>query len=206
MLNRYARGAVTRVMTPVARGLLRAGVSPDVVTLLGTLGVCVGAFAFFPRGQLFLGALVIALFSLSDLLDGTMARLSGRPTHWGAFLDSTLDRVGDAAIFGGLVLWYAGRGSNDVLAVAALYCLVAGALVSYAKARAEGLGMTCDIGFAERAERLLIILSATGLTGLGLRYADAVGLWVLAVASTVTLFQRVVFVRRQTLERPTSPR
>ncbi len=206
MLNRYARGVVNRVMTPVARGLLRAGVSPDVVTLLGTLGVCAGALVLFPRGQLLLGALVITVFSFSDLLDGTMARLSGRPTRWGAFLDSTLDRIGDAAIFGGLVLWYTGRGNSDLLAAVALYCLITGALVSYAKARAEGLGMTCDVGFAERAERLLIILVATGLAGLGAPYVDAAGLWVLAIASTVTLLQRVLFVRRQALRQPTLPR
>ena len=140
MLNRYARAFFTKVMTPLARALLRAGVSPDVVTLIGTLGVCVGALAFYPRGEFVLGTLVVTAFVFSDLVDGTMARLSARTSRWGAFLDSTLDRVADAVLFGALVLWYAGDGADLLLAGVALWCLVSGSVTSYAKARAEGLG------------------------------------------------------------------
>jgi phosphatidylglycerophosphate synthase len=104
MLNKYARVFFTRVLTPVARGLVRLGVSPDVVTLLGTFGVCAGALAFYPRGEFFWGTVVITAFVFSDLVDGTMARMTERSSRWGAFLDSTLDRLGDAAIFGGLAL------------------------------------------------------------------------------------------------------
>jgi hypothetical protein len=96
MLNRFARALFTRLLTPLARLLLGWGVSPDVVTAIGTLGVCVGALAFYPRGELLVGTLFITAFVFSDLVDGTMARLSGRSTPWGAFLDSTLDRIGDA--------------------------------------------------------------------------------------------------------------
>jgi CDP-diacylglycerol---glycerol-3-phosphate 3-phosphatidyltransferase len=183
----------------VARGLVRAGVSPDVVTIIGTLGVIAGALAFYPNGNFFVGTLVISAFVFSDLIDGTMARMTQRSSTWGAFLDSTLDRLGDAAVFGGLVLWFAGDGDDLLLAGVALYDLVAGAAVSYAKARAEGLGMTADVGIAERADRLVAILLATGLSGLGVPYILEATLWVLAVASTVTIGQRILVVRRQAL-------
>ena len=200
MLNRYARAFFTKVLTPVARLLLRAGVGPDAVTIIGTLGVCVGALAFYPRGEFFVGTLVITAFVFSDMIDGAMARMSGRSSTWGAFLDSTLDRIGDGAVFGGLVLWFAAE-QNILMASLALWCLVVGSVVSYARARAEGLGMTANVGVAERADRLVAILVATGLDGLGVPYVQALALWLLAVASLVTVVQRVVVVRRQALAR-----
>jgi CDP-diacylglycerol--glycerol-3-phosphate 3-phosphatidyltransferase len=139
MLNRFARALFTRLFTPVARLLLRWGISPDVVTLVGTLGVSAGALIFYPRGEFVIGTLVITAFVFSDMIDGIMARMSGRSSAWGAYLDSTLDRVGDAAVFGGLVLYYAGPGDQQVMATLALACLVLGSVVSYARARAEGL-------------------------------------------------------------------
>lgn len=197
MLNRYVRALVTRALTPVARLLLRWGVSPDVVTLVGTLGVCVGALGFYPRGEFLWGTLVIVAFVFSDLVDGTMARLSERSSRWGAFLDSTLDRIADAAVFAGILLWYAGDGGDLPLVALALWCLVSGAVVSYAKARAEGLGMTANVGVAERAERLVVVLAAAGLHGLGVPYVLAGGLWLLAVGAAVTVAQRMGAVRRQ---------
>lgn len=202
MLNRYARAFFTKVFTPLARLLLRLGVSPDVVTLVGTLGVCVGALAFYPRHEFFWGTIVITAFVFSDTLDGIMARMSGRSGNWGAYLDSTLDRVGDAAIFGGLVLWYAGDGNDTLLAALALACLILGSVVSYSKARAEGLGMTANVGIAERADRLVAVLAATGLVGLGVpEILLTVVLALLAVASLITVCQRVLTVRRQALSR-----
>lgn len=198
MLNIHARATATRVVTPLAQRLLRAGVSPDAVTVLGTLGVSAGALLFYPRGEFFVGTLVITAFVFSDLVDGTMARLSRRSSSWGAFLDSTLDRVADAAIFVGLALWFAGDGDDDLLLAVTLYVLVAGGLVSYARARAEGLGLRADVGIAERAERLIVILVATGLDGLGVPFIQAFGLWLLAAAATVTVLQRAWEVRRQT--------
>jgi CDP-diacylglycerol--glycerol-3-phosphate 3-phosphatidyltransferase len=198
MLARYAKAFFNRLFTPLARGLLALGVSPDVITWLGTLGVSASAFAFYPRGDFFVGTLVITAFVFSDTLDGTMARLSGRSSDWGAFLDSTLDRVADASVFGALVLWFAGRGHDPWLAGVTLVCLIGGAVVSYAKARAEGLGMTANVGIAERSERLVTALVATGLSGLfGVRWIQAVGLWVLAVATLITVAQRMIEVRRQ---------
>jgi CDP-diacylglycerol--glycerol-3-phosphate 3-phosphatidyltransferase len=199
MLNRFARTSITRLFTPIARGLLRLGISADAVTILGTLGVCIGALAFYPRGEFLVGTLVITAFVFSDNVDGIMARLSGHQSSWGAFLDSVLDRVGDAAIFAGLALWFAGTGDSLRLTALCLVCLALGAVVSYAKARAEGLGYTADVGIAERADRLVAVLVTTGLVGwfdLPVVVLEAV-LWLLAVASLWTVVQRVGTVRQQ---------
>jgi CDP-diacylglycerol--glycerol-3-phosphate 3-phosphatidyltransferase len=206
MLNRFARALFTRLFTPVARFLLRLGVSPDVVTLVGTLGVSAGGLIFFPRGQLFVGTMVIVAFVFSDTIDGIMARMSDRSSSWGAYLDSTLDRVGDAAVFGGLVLYFSGTGDSQLGVVLALLCLVLGSLVSYARARAEGLGMRADVGIAERSDRLVAILLVTGFVGIGVpQVVLIVVLGLLAGASLVTVIQRILFVRQQALSRvPTS--
>ncbi|MEU8177795.1 phosphatidylinositol phosphate synthase [Microbispora hainanensis] len=201
MLN-ILRPAVTRVMTPLGRALARWGISPDVITTIGTLGVVASALAFYPLGHLFAGTLVITFFVLADLLDGVLARMTGKGSTWGAFLDSTLDRLGDASIFSGLILYFVLKDEPEiVLAVVALFCLVAGTLVSYAKARAEGLGMTANVGIAERGERLVVVLVAAGLSGLGVPYVLAAGLWLLAAASAVTVVQRMVHVYRQAVVR-----
>ncbi|MBV9291357.1 MAG: CDP-alcohol phosphatidyltransferase family protein [Frankiales bacterium] len=206
MLGIHARGHVNRVSEPIARRLAAMGVTPDALTIIGTIGVSAGALAFYPRGQFFVGTLVITAFVFSDMLDGAVARVRGTSGAWGAFLDSTLDRIGDGAIFGALALWYAGRGHSPTMCAVALYDLVAGAVTSYAKARAESLGMTCNVGIAERGERLLAILVLTGLSGLfdvpELRRA---GLWALAVATTITVVQRIVEVRRQSRAVPQQP-
>jgi CDP-diacylglycerol--glycerol-3-phosphate 3-phosphatidyltransferase len=197
MLNRF-RDVFARVFSPVARFLLRLGVSPDTVTVVGTLGVCGGALVFFPRGQLLVGVLVITAFVFSDTVDGHMARISGRSSKWGAFLDSTLDRFGDAAIFGGLAMYYVGPGDSDNLAALAMYCLVMGSITSYARARAESLGMEAKGGIAERADRLVAILVMTGLSAIfDVPILIPLTLGVLAVASTVTVVQRIMLVRSQ---------
>ncbi len=203
MLNVKVRPAAARVVNPVARWLAGHGVSPDTITIIGTLGVMGGALGFFPRGEWFWGTMVVTAFVFSDMLDGAVARYTGRTGVWGAFLDSTLDRFGDAAVFGGIALFYAGRGHNLMLCAVALACLVFGSLTSYIKARAEGLGLRCDVGFAERSERLIIMLVCTGFSGLldqdWLRIA---AMWFLAGATLFTVGQRLVFVRNQALAAP----
>lgn len=188
------RPALARVLIPVGEALARTPITPNAITITGTAGVVAGALWLFPTGHLFAGTVVCAVFVLSDMLDGALARVKGTSGAFGAFLDSTLDRVGDAAVFAGLAIWLA-RTGQDGLAEVALFCLVAGGLISYAKARAEGLGIRCDVGVAERTERLIIALLSAGLTGLGVRYVLAVGLWLLAVLSAVTFGQRVWAVR-----------
>lgn len=198
MLNRYARAFFTRVLTPTARFLLRIGVSPDVVTVLGTLGVCASAVIFFPRGSFLVGTLAVTAFIFSDLLDGTMARLSGRTSKWGGFLDATLDRFGDAAIFGSLAYYFAVHHQLGMFLAAGI-CLISGSITSYARAKAESLGFKCDIGYVERGERLVGSLVATGLAGLGVPFVQAIALWALAAGSTCTVVQRMVYVRKQAL-------
>ncbi|WP_192768438.1 phosphatidylinositol phosphate synthase [Plantactinospora soyae] len=191
-----ARAGMTRVVEPIARTLLRAGVTPNAVTVTGTLGVLVGSIALGARGYLVAGALVVTFFALTDLLDGTMARMRGGSSRFGAFLDSSMDRVSDGAVFGAVAYWLATQ--NDRVGVAAaLICLVSGGLVSYVKARAEGLGMTCNVGIAERTERLLIVGVGGLLTGLGLDWALTTALWLLAAVSVFTVGQRMTHVYRQ---------
>jgi CDP-diacylglycerol---glycerol-3-phosphate 3-phosphatidyltransferase len=200
MLERF-RQFWTWLLSPIAHGLLKLGVSPDAVTLVGTLGVCAGALVFFPQGELLIGVLVITAFVFSDLIDGYMARELGQPTRWGAFWDSTLDRLGDAAIFGGLVFYYADHEDNMLLAAVALYCLVMGSVTSYARARAESLGMKAKGGIAERADRLVAILVMTGFSGmLDLPILLTITLWTLAAASTITVVQRMLIVRAQAIQ------
>ena len=197
MLNGL-RGAMTRFFTPIARALLRLGVSPDAVTIAGTVVVVVTALWAFPTGHLLVGTLVIAVFVLTDSLDGVMARQAGRSGPWGAFLDSTLDRFGDGAIFAGLVLWFTAGGDDRLTAVLALACLVLGSIVPYARARAEGLGMTASGGIAERADRLALVLVATFAVGVGApTVVLTVVLGLLTLASAVTIVQRMSKVYRQ---------
>ncbi len=199
MLNRYAREFFARLFTPLAAALLKRGISPDAVTIFGTLGVVVGGVVLYPLGYLFWGSVVISIFAFTDLLDGNMARQSGRSSPWGAFLDSSMDRVGDAAIFGGLILYFAGRGDDLSNAYLALLCLVLGFVTSYVKARAESLGLRCEGGIAERADRLTVILAATGFVGLFLPvWVLTAVLVLLALASAFTVAQRVAMVHAQT--------
>jgi CDP-diacylglycerol--glycerol-3-phosphate 3-phosphatidyltransferase len=198
MLGIHARPQINRVIEPTARRLAKMGVTPDALTVIGTIGVAGGAIGFYPRGKFLAGTLVITAFVFSDLLDGAVARVAGTSGPWGAFLDSTLDRVGDGAIFGSLALWYAGAGDSRTLCAVAIYVLVAGVITSYAKARAESLGMTANVGIAERSERLIAILVLTGFSGiLDLPILRTIALWGLAVATTITVGQRIVAVRRQ---------
>jgi CDP-diacylglycerol--glycerol-3-phosphate 3-phosphatidyltransferase len=208
MLERF-RQFWTNFWAPVAHFLLKRGVTPNAVTLVGTAGVVAGAVIFFPTGHLLVGVLVITAFVFSDIIDGYMARTSGQTSPFGAFLDSTLDRIGDAAIFGGLAMYYVGPGHNHWFAALAIYCLSMGSVTSYARARAESLGMQAKVGIAERSDRLVSILVITGLADLlrhlgvngHVLYAIPVTLGLLAVASTITVVQRILVVREQALER-----
>ncbi len=196
MLDNF-KAFFSAILTPVARLLLRLHVKPDVVTFVGTLGVSASALWFYPQGSLGAGTLAITAFVFSDMLDGLMARMSGRTSTFGAFLDSTLDRIGDAAIFAGLILYFAspyvvGTDNPGMYQAVAMYCLVSGGITSYARARAESLGFKASVGIAERADRLVLILVATGLSDfLDLPWLLFGALWILAVASTLTVVQRI---------------
>lgn len=190
------RPGLGRLLEPAVTALARTPITPNMITVIGVTGMTAGALALFPTGHLFIGTMVCTVFVLSDMLDGALARIKGDSGSFGAFLDSTLDRIGDSAVFGGIAIWLATGGHDHLLAAVALFCLVAGLLVSYARARAEGLGIKCDVGIAERTERLLIGLVAIGLSGLGVPYVLSAGLWIVAVLSAITFGQRVYAVRK----------
>lgn len=200
MLERF-RVFWNKLLSPIADGLLKIGVTPDMVTWVGTLGVCTGALWLFPQGEFFWGTMFVTAFVFSDIVDGSMARKLGRSSKWGAFLDSSLDRVGDAAVFGGIALWYAWEGDSKLYLCLSLACMVLGMMTSYLRARAEGLGMEAKGGIAERSDRLVAILVMTGFSGLlDLPILQQATLWVLAIASLVTCGQRMIMVRRQALD------
>jgi CDP-diacylglycerol---glycerol-3-phosphate 3-phosphatidyltransferase len=194
MLSASLKPAVTRAINPIARGALRLGLTPNAVTFIGAAGLVFSALYFYPKQEFFIGTLVISFFALSDLFDGTMARISAKgASKWGGFLDSTIDRVTDSAILLGLIL--ALIEIEDPLLPVALGALVVGTLVPYIRAKAESLGIECSGGIAERTERLIIALTAIGLEGLGVPFALAIGVWTLLVLATVTVFQRIRIVK-----------
>lgn len=197
MLGSGARPAVARFWAPVVARLARAGVTPDMVTITGTVGAVTSAVLLIGTGQLWWGAVAVTVFVLLDMLDGALARARGSGSVFGAVLDSVGDRAADAAIFGALVWWYSGDGDNRLLVLLALLCLVLGVLTSYIKARAEGVGLSADVGIVERTERLILVLVGTGFTGIDIPYALHVTLSVLLVGSAVTVGQRFLAVRRE---------
>jgi phosphatidylinositol phosphate synthase len=196
VLGISARPVVEKIIAPMIGRLARGGVTPDMITIVGTVGAVAGSVLLLGTGHLFWGTVVVTFSVLLDLLDGALARARGGGSLFGAVLDSAGDRVADAAIFGSLIWWFSGAGDNRLLVLLALLCLVLAMLTSYIKARAEGVGIRCDVGVVERLERLLLVLSGTGLAGLGVPYALHVGLWVLLAGSAVTVGQRLLAVRR----------
>ena len=204
ILSVVSRAGLARVVDPVARAALRVGISPNVVTIAGTVGVLFGAIGFGARGHMITGLVIVTLSALTDMLDGAMARARGPAGRFGALLDSTMDRVADGAIFGAVAYWFAHTGHPST-AAAALLCLVAGQVVSYAKARAEGLGFECNVGVAERAERLILVGVGAVLDAVGVPHGFEAVLWLLAALSVLTVWQRVMHVYRQDLLRQREP-
>ncbi|CAB4744477.1 unannotated protein [freshwater metagenome] len=195
MISSTVKPAVTRLITPVASFALRIGITPNAVTWVGAIGVVVSALYFYPRGQLFVGTAVIFVFALSDLFDGTMARISkSGASKWGSFLDSTIDRITDSSILIGLTIYCISL--DDSLSVVVLVTLVTGMLVPYIRAKAEIYAIECTSGIAERTERLMISMSAIALDGLGVPYVLAGGMWLLAILGFITVGQRMIIVKR----------
>ncbi len=196
MLNLFARGTVSRVADPLGAVLVRLGLSPNIVTVLGAAGSSIAAVWFFPHGRLFVGTVVVTLFLLFDLLDGAMARAGSRSTPFGAVLDATCDRIADGALFAALAWWALVTEGDRPLGAGLLVCLVCAQVISYVRARAQANGLRADGGLAERAERFLIVLVGAGLHGLGVPYVLHVAVWALVVLSAITVVQRLHTVYR----------
>ena len=197
--NPAARKVASIVIEPPARLLLKVHVSPDAVTVVGTIGAVSCAVFFIARGSFVWGVVGIILFALADLLDGTMARMAGTQGPWGNFLDASLDRVADGAIFGAVAFWGATQ-NQPWLVAGALIALVMGQVTSYTKARAEAVGATANVGIVERAERLIVILAAllvVGIAGSDFDWILMAAVWLLAALGLVTVLQRFVHVRGQ---------
>ncbi|MGO9381404.1 MAG: phosphatidylinositol phosphate synthase [Mycobacterium sp.] len=193
-----SRAAFARLTAPTARALLRVGLTPDAVTILGAVVAVAGALTLFPMGKLFVGGLVVSFFVLFDMLDGAMARERGGGTRFGAVLDAACDRISDGAVFCGLLWWIAFGLRDRLLVVATLICLVTSQVISYIKARAEASGLRGDGGLIERPERLIIVLAGAGLSDFPvypLPWALPVAMWLLAAASLLTCAQRLHRVR-----------
>jgi CDP-diacylglycerol--glycerol-3-phosphate 3-phosphatidyltransferase len=197
MLERF-RAFWTKIVSPIAHLLIKLGVSADAVTLVGTLGVAAGALIFFPQGMLLTGVLVITAFVFSDLIDGYMARLTGKSSKFGAFLDSTLDRMEEGIVLTTVAAYFASRGMDFAVA-ATVVAVLASLMVSYTRARAEALGVACKVGIATRPVRV-VILSAGLVFAKGAGLGDfellAPAVYVLAALSTITVIQRILHVRR----------
>ncbi|MEC3918280.1 CDP-alcohol phosphatidyltransferase family protein [Nocardia sp. CDC153] len=203
MLSFFGRETFAKATAPLGKALVSTGLTPDAMTLIGTTASIAAAVTLFPTGHLFWGTMVIWLFVMFDMLDGAMARARGGGTKYGAVLDATCDRVADGAIFAALAWWAVYHENSKHLFVATLVVLVTSQVISYAKARAEASGLSADGGLIERPDRLIIVLVGAGFTGIGnyygiewLGYAVYVAMYILAVLSIITVFQRVLAVRR----------
>ena len=195
MISAHLKPQVTRLINPVVKGAVRLGVTANGVTIVGAIGTVTSALYFYPRGDLFLGTLVICVFALSDLFDGAIARLTnGTGTKWGGFLDSTIDRVTDAAILIGVLLYMVDR--DNTVAILILISLVTGGLIPYIRAKAESMSIECSGGFAERTERIVISLTAIGFYGLGVDFSLLVGFGLLSFVGVITVVQRMAIVFR----------
>lgn len=192
ILSVHGRKPAAVVLEPLARVLLGLGLTPNVVTLLSaTLSVAI-VVTLIPTGHLVWAAILAGLATAFDMVDGTMARLRGGGTKFGATLDASCDRVTDGATFAAITWWLVYSYDADApLVVAAMVVLIGSQVVSYVKARAEASGFTMVGGLIERPERLIIGLVGVGLQGLGVPYAIDVAIWVLAVGSVITVVQRV---------------
>ena len=199
VLGSGARGVQHTLFTPIARAFLRIGLTPNVVTIIGTAGTTITALVLLPMGHLVVGSLVLGVLVLTDSIDGIMVRETKTSSTYGAFLDSTLDRVSDAAIFSGVLLWFLFQsdGAWQLTGIfTTLACLIFGALVPYVRAKAESVGVDASVGIAERADRIVVVLVAALLTGLGVPApVMAVLLGLLAVLSLVTVLQRILATR-----------
>lgn len=201
MLGEHGRSFTRTIFTPVARALAAAHVTPNVITVSGTIATVAVSAAVLATGHIWQGCLAVAAVLFFDSLDGVLARTTGQGSEFGAFLDSTLDRLGDGAVFGSLTVW-AALGMEDgavrtVSVIAGAVAMVGAATVPYARARAATVGVEASVGIAERTDRLIVALLGVFLADLGLpAWLYPAGLVWVAGASLVTVIQRIVITHR----------
>lgn len=198
MLSSKGRGPVAPIVEPIARGANAVGLTPNAMTVIGTIAAVTASVVLIPMGHLFAAALLAGVFTAFDMIDGTMARLRGGGTKFGAVLDASCDRITDGALFAAIFWWLAySYDASAPLLVACLTVLIGSQTISYVKARAEASGFTVSGGLIERPERLILGLVGIGLQGLGVPYAIDVAIWLLAVGTVFTVVQRVLIVAKQ---------
>ena len=208
VLSVRGRGPAAVFIEPLAKGLTRLGVSPNAVTVGGTVLAIVFALTLIPTGHVFAASALIGLTVATDMVDGTMARMQGGGTKFGATLDATCDRLSDGAIFGAMAFWFATREDPHELFMAlCLIILVTSQVTSYVKARAEASGIKVVGGLIERPERLLIGLVSLGLSGVGIPYILPIGLGILTEGSVYTVLERLIIVGKSEVaqEKITAP-
>ncbi|MFC5370048.1 phosphatidylinositol phosphate synthase [Arcanobacterium bovis] len=201
MLSRSGRPLAQIIFGPIARACVKLGVSANTITVVGTVMTIAASLYFFPRNHLLIGTLIVTILVIFDNLDGQVARLTNTSSIWGAFLDSTMDRFADAAIFASFVAWGYTSASEPTriwVMTGALAALIFGSIVPYARARAEGVGLSASVGIAERADRLVFAGICVLLVGFGLsHWIMAVGMWILALLAFITVIQRMHVVYQQ---------
>lgn len=188
-LTDHMRGVFKGILDPIGAFLNGLGLYPNTITILGLIGNTIGAICL-ALGQMTIGGLLILLMGPVDALDGTMARLRGMASEFGAFVDSVTDRYSELVIFGGLIYYYVDRG--DALATLLVFAAAAGSvLVSYVRARASSLGVDTKVGLLTRMERYLVLVPALVFD------RPLWGLWIIAILANITAIQRIADVRRQ---------
>ncbi|MGV0345074.1 MULTISPECIES: phosphatidylinositol phosphate synthase [Corynebacterium] len=197
MLSVHGRKPAAVVVEPVAKGLLKAGVTPNMITLAGTIATMLAMMVLIPTDHLVWAAVLSTIFAACDMVDGTMARLRGGGTAFGATLDASCDRLTDGALFGSIAMWMVYVADLSAVHVAAcLAVLVLSQAISYIKARAEAGGISVVGGLIERPERLILALGGLALEGFGVPNAVVVSIWILLAGSLFTVVQRLVFAAR----------
>ncbi len=202
MLGNHGRGLTKALFTRPALVLGRLGVTPNMLTVTGTALSVTAAVTLLPQGHFVAGPLVLLVVLVADSFDGILARATGKSSVFGAFLDSTMDRLADGAVLGSLAAWAALSMPTGVLrtvtVAAALVAIVMVAMFLYAWARAESVDATSSVGIAERTDRLRVALGATFIVGLGApQWVLTIGLLYVAIASFITVIQRVRTVSQQ---------
>lgn len=202
MLGNHGRSFTKAIFTPLAKLLHRWGVSPNIVTITGTIITCTLAIGLLANGYLAVGGITLGIVLLFDSLDGNLARLSGKSSNFGAFLDSSLDRVSDGVVFSCLIYWAIVGLPEGIIRnlclIFGLLSLVAGGIVSYVRARGEAYAVVAKVGIAERTDRLIVALVCAGLTDFGLPlWLFPAGLIWVGLASSFTVIQRIRYVYRE---------